>query len=142
MYLTQLMRTDDRVTAEMAQNMHCNDGMYKPQLALPSVRRVSNMDRTSKRATKSVSTKRATTTHAASTVSSSAADFLPEHPTLESLHQAEQTCQGCELYQRATQAVGGEGPSMAEMVLVGETPGDEEDKTGHPFVGPAGALLE
>ncbi len=80
--------------------------------------------------------------HAASTVSSSAADFMPDHPTVETLRQAEQTCHGCELYRRATQAVGGEGPGAAQMVLVGETPGDEEDKTGHPFVGPAGALLD
>jgi uracil-DNA glycosylase family protein len=100
------------------------------------------MDPTSNRAGKSAPNRRATSTHGASTVSSSAADFLPEQPTVESLHQAEQTCHGCELYQRATQAVGGEGPSTAEMVLVGETPGDEEDKTGHPFVGPAGALLD
>jgi uracil-DNA glycosylase len=100
------------------------------------------MDPTLKRAGKSVSSGRASTTQAASIVSSSAADFLPEHRTVESLRQAEQTCHGCELYQRATQAVGGEGPSTAKMVLVGETPGDEEDKTGHPFVGPAGALLD
>ena len=78
------------------------------------------MDPTSKRATKSVSTERAATTHAASTASSSAADFLPDHRTVESLRQAEQTCHGCELYLRATQAVGGEGPSSAEMVLVGD----------------------
>ena len=79
--------------------------------------------------------------HAATTVPSSAADFLPDHRTVESLRDAEQSCRGCELFQRATQAVAGEGPSTAEMVLVGETPGDEEDKTGHPFVGPAGRCL-
>lgn len=73
--------------------------------------------------------------------STSAADYLPENPTLESLLAAEKSCRGCELYARATQAVGGEGPSRARMVLVGETPGDEEDKTGRPFVGPGGALL-
>ncbi len=72
----------------------------------------------------------------------SAAEYLPETRTVESLRQAEQTCRGCELYQRATQAVGGEGPQLASMMLVGETPGDEEDKSGHPFVGPAGMLLD
>ncbi len=72
----------------------------------------------------------------------SAADYLPEARTVESLRVAEQACRGCELYKRATQAVAGEGPSRAKMVLVGETPGDEEDQTGRPFVGPAGALLD
>jgi len=72
----------------------------------------------------------------------STADYLPELRTVESLRAAEQRCRGCELYKRATQAVGGEGPARAEMVLVGETPGDEEDRQGHPFVGPAGALLD
>jgi uracil-DNA glycosylase len=100
------------------------------------------MARTSKSSTRAVSTKRAAKTQASATAPSSAADFIPDHQTIESLRQAEQTCRGCELYQRATQAVGGEGPSKAAMVLVGETPGDEEDKTGHPFVGPAGALLD
>jgi uracil-DNA glycosylase len=75
-------------------------------------------------------------------VSHSAADYLPRRRSLESLRQAEQSCQGCELYRRATQAVGGEGPRAATMILIGEAPGDEEDKTGRPFVGPAGALLD
>ena len=97
------------------------------------------MDSTSKRTTTSAS---ASARAKASTVSTSAADFLPEHRTVESLREAEQICRGCELFERATQAVAGEGPSTAEMVLVGETPGDEEDKSGHPFVGPAGALLD
>ena len=73
---------------------------------------------------------------------SSAADYLPKKRTVASLREAEQDCRGCELYRRATQAVGGEGPVSARMVLVRETPGDEEDRTGHPFVGPAGALLD
>ena len=97
------------------------------------------MDSTSKRTARSAPARARTK---AATMSTSAADFLPEHRTLESLRDAEQTCRGCELFERATQAVAGEGPSTAEMVLVGETPGDEEDKTGHPFVGPAGALLD
>lgn len=51
-------------------------------------------------------------------------------------------CQGCDLYKRATQTVFGEGPRGARWVLVGEQPGDWEDRLGHPFVGPAGRLLE
>jgi uracil-DNA glycosylase family protein len=74
-------------------------------------------------------------------VSGSAAAYLPERVSLSSLRRAQQACRGCELYRRATQAVGGEGPATARIVLIGETPGDEEDKSGHPFVGPAGALL-
>jgi uracil-DNA glycosylase len=73
---------------------------------------------------------------------SSVADYLPKKRTVASLRESEEACRGCELYRRATQAVAGEGPASARMVLVGETPGDEEDRTGHPFVGPAGALLD
>jgi uracil-DNA glycosylase len=90
----------------------------------------------------SVSIDRARTGDATPSVSASAADFLPTRRSVSSLRRAEQTCRGCELYQRATQAVAGEGPTTAQMVLVGEAPGDEEDKTGHPFVGPAGSLLD
>lgn len=72
----------------------------------------------------------------------SAADFLPERLSLKSLREAELACQGCELYLRATQAVGGEGPASSRMFLVGEAPGDEEDLAGRPFVGPAGRLLD
>ena len=50
-------------------------------------------------------------------------------------------CRRCELWERATQTVFGEGPPDARVVLVGEQPGDQEDRTGHPFVGPAGKLL-
>ena len=80
--------------------------------------------------------------HVATPGPTTAADFLPERCSVDSLRRAEQTCRGCELYQRATQAVGGDGPSTAKMFLVGETPGDAEDQAGHPFVGPAGALLD
>ncbi len=52
-----------------------------------------------------------------------------------------QECEGCDLYRFATQAVFGEGPADAAIVLVGEQPGNEEDKQGHPFVGPAGGIL-
>ena len=73
---------------------------------------------------------------------SSAADHLPAHRSLPALTDAVQDCRGCPLYQRATQAVFGEGRAHARVVLVGEQPGDEEDQTGHPFVGPAGRMLD
>jgi DNA polymerase len=72
----------------------------------------------------------------------SAADFLPESLDYTSLHEAAETCQGCDLYKYATQTVFGEGPTKAGIMLVGEQPGDEEDIRGHPFVGPAGRLLD
>ena len=72
---------------------------------------------------------------------SGAADFVPPGGTLPQLRDAAQKCQGCDLYRHATQAVLGEGPSSARVVLVGEQPGDKEDLAGHPFVGPSGALL-
>lgn len=74
--------------------------------------------------------------------SRSAADFLPARKTLETLTDAAAHCQGCDLYQRATQTVFGEGSKAARLVLVGEQPGDQEDQQGHPFVGPAGRLLD
>ncbi len=70
------------------------------------------------------------------------AQFLPAHLTWPALHQAAESCTGCDLYQRATQTVFGEGAHHAKIVFVGEQPGDQEDKTGHPFVGPAGRLLD
>jgi DNA polymerase len=66
---------------------------------------------------------------------------VPARPTLPKLREAVQTCTACELYKGTTQAVLGEGPAKARAVLVGEQPGDREDIEGHPFVGPAGALL-
>lgn len=72
----------------------------------------------------------------------SAAEFLPERITLPSLRQAAGSCRGCPLYRDATQTVFGEGKAGARVVLVGEQPGDEEDRTGRPFVGPAGRLLD
>ncbi|MGA2880705.1 MAG: UdgX family uracil-DNA binding protein [Bryobacteraceae bacterium] len=74
--------------------------------------------------------------------SRSAADYIPEHAGLRTLREAAQTCRGCDLYAHATQAVFGEGPKSAEIVLIGEQPGDEEDRQGHPFVGPSGKLLD
>jgi DNA polymerase len=73
---------------------------------------------------------------------SSAADFLPAKQTLENLRVAARSCQGCDLYKNATQTVFGEGPKNAAVMLVGEQPGDMEDRQGHPFVGPAGRLLD
>ncbi len=72
---------------------------------------------------------------------SSAAAFLPADPTLPHLRAAAAQCRGCDLYREATQTVFGEGDPHAAVVLVGEQPGDQEDRTGHPFVGPAGKLL-
>ena len=100
------------------------------------------MDENSKTNRRTVSVKRSSTVRAAVPVFPSAAQYLPENRSVSSLRAAEQNCRGCDLYQRATQAVAGEGPTTARIVLVGETPGDEEDKAGHPFVGPAGALLD
>ena len=72
----------------------------------------------------------------------SAAPYLPARVTLPTLQSAVQKCEGCDLYLRATQAVFGEGPQHADIVMIGEQPGDEEDKRGHPFVGPAGKMLD
>ncbi len=71
-----------------------------------------------------------------------AADFLPERSTLKTLREAAARCRGCPLYAPATQTVFGEGLKRARMMLVGETPGDREDREGHPFVGPAGRELD
>jgi uracil-DNA glycosylase len=68
--------------------------------------------------------------------------FIPEAKTLPVLRDAVQECRGCDLYLHATQAVFGEGKARSSAVLIGEQPGDEEDRKGHPFVGPAGRLLD
>lgn len=67
---------------------------------------------------------------------------VPIGAPLATLTRAAATCRRCDLYARATQTVFGEGPSDAPVMLVGEQPGDEEDRAGHPFVGPAGRLLD
>lgn len=72
----------------------------------------------------------------------SAALYMPETRTLESLAQAAETCRACPLWEEATQAVFGEGGGEARLILVGEQPGDQEDRKGRPFVGPAGKLLD
>src|SRR5438552_11382856 len=72
----------------------------------------------------------------------SAAAYLPARLSLKALREAVQGCRGCPLYANATQAVLGEGARESEVMLVGEQPGDQEDREGHPFVGPAGRLLD
>jgi DNA polymerase len=74
-------------------------------------------------------------------VETSAAEFLPPRKTLPSLRRAAASCRGCPLWEDATQTVFGEGGKGAELMLVGEQPGDREDLEGKPFVGPAGKLL-
>jgi uracil-DNA glycosylase family protein len=69
-------------------------------------------------------------------------DPAPPVRSIGALAEAAQACRACPLYANATQAVFGEGPSSAPIVLVGEQPGNEEDLSGHPFVGPAGAVLD
>ncbi len=68
--------------------------------------------------------------------------FLPGRGSLPTLRKSVQACRGCDLYQYATQAVFGEGSTTARIVFVGEQPGNEEDKQGRPFVGPAGRVLD
>jgi uracil-DNA glycosylase family protein len=79
---------------------------------------------------------------AGSMVTGSAADFIPSHATLSELREAAKHCRGCDLWLNATQTVFGEGPQGADVMFVGEQPGDQEDLKGHPFVGPAGRLLD
>jgi DNA polymerase len=71
-----------------------------------------------------------------------ASAFLPEQASLASLRRAAADCHGCDLWRGTTQTVFGEGPRKARMMLVGEAPGDREDREGHPFVGPAGRELD
>lgn len=71
-----------------------------------------------------------------------ATPFLPRQLTLPDLRRAAVECKGCDLYANATQTVFGEGPSKALVMFVGEQPGDQEDRQGKPFVGPAGSILD
>jgi uracil-DNA glycosylase len=71
-----------------------------------------------------------------------AAPLIPERPTLKKLKEAAAGCTACPLHELGTQTVFGEGLTKAEVVLVGEQPGDQEDLAGKPFVGPAGRLLD
>jgi DNA polymerase len=69
-------------------------------------------------------------------------DLLPDRPTLTTVREVAAGCKACDLYKRGTQTVFGEGPRRAQIMLVGEQPGDAEDLAGHPFVGPAGRILD
>ncbi len=69
-------------------------------------------------------------------------DDRPDIRSLSALHAAEAACRRCPLYRNATQVVPGEGPARAWVMLVGEQPGDQEDRQGRPFVGPAGRILD
>lgn len=72
----------------------------------------------------------------------SAAPFVPKTTSIRTLSAAAHECRGCDLYKAATQVVFGAGPARARVVFVGEQPGDQEDRQGEPFVGPAGAMLD
>jgi uracil-DNA glycosylase family protein len=71
-----------------------------------------------------------------------ATPFLPERSSLKALREASSGCRGCHLWRGATQTVFGEGRKAARVMLVGEQPGDKEDRAGEPFVGPAGRELD
>src|SRR4051794_16009826 len=71
-----------------------------------------------------------------------AEEFFPEQMDLASLKDAAAGCHACDLWKTGTQTVFGEGMAQAQVVFVGEQPGDQEDRSGHPFVGPAGRLLD
>jgi uracil-DNA glycosylase len=71
-----------------------------------------------------------------------AEQFVPSRPTLARMREAVQDCRGCDLYRDANQAVFGAGADKPALVIVGEQPGDVEDRQGEPFVGPAGRLLD
>lgn len=68
--------------------------------------------------------------------------YLPERHSLSALRRAAAHCEGCDLYRDATRTVFGQGRARARVMLVGEQPGDQEDREGEPFVGPAGRLLD
>src|SRR5262249_60996429 len=70
------------------------------------------------------------------------AALIPERPTLKTLREAAAGCKACPLWAHATETVFGEGSAGADVVFVGEQPGDREDVEGRPFVGPAGQLLD
>jgi uracil-DNA glycosylase len=72
----------------------------------------------------------------------SAAALIPPRPTLPTVRKAAGDCRACELWEHATQTVFGEGTRTARLMLIGEQPGDQEDRSGRPFVGPAGQLLD
>lgn len=67
---------------------------------------------------------------------------IPPNTSIAILQKAAKTCKACDLWRNATQTVFGEGPRSATVILIGEQPGDMEDRAGHPFVGPAGRILD
>jgi len=69
-------------------------------------------------------------------------ELIPNQATLRDLQEAAKQCRACDLWKTATQTVFGEGSTKADIMLIGEQPGDQEDRSGHPFVGPAGKLLD
>ena len=69
-------------------------------------------------------------------------ELIPDRPSIPKVRDVARECKACHLYKRGTQTVFGEGPSRADVMMVGEQPGDAEDLAGHPFVGPAGKLLD
>lgn len=69
-------------------------------------------------------------------------ELIPPRATLRDLQETARHCRACDLWKNATQTVFGEGSHPADIMLVGEQPGDQEDRSGHPFVGPAGRLLD
>lgn len=75
-------------------------------------------------------------------VTETAAELIPEHASLAELRRIAAGCTACDLHARATQTVFGHGPGSADLLVVGEQPGDEEDREGAPFVGPAGRELD
>jgi uracil-DNA glycosylase len=75
-------------------------------------------------------------------LTSAAQDLIPPKPNLRNLAEAAAECKACDLWKRGTQTVFGEGQSEARVMMVGEQPGDREDLTGRPFVGPAGRVLD
>src|SRR5215467_6971402 len=70
------------------------------------------------------------------------ADLVPPHAPLEDVRRAARGCKACDLWKSGTQTVFGEGSPNATIMRVGEQPGDQEDRKGHPFVGPAGRILD
>ena len=75
-------------------------------------------------------------------IQTTAASLIPPDPTIPKLDAAAKNCRACDLWKTGTQTVFGEGSSKARVMLVGEQPGDQEDIQGHPFVGPAGKILD
>lgn len=77
----------------------------------------------------------------AAPIITTAASLIPEHPTLAQLRTTAAGCQACELWKSGTQTVFGAGDAQAEVVFIGEQPGDREDLAGQPFIGPAAKCL-